>query len=133
MKKTWMPTVVGILNIGVGACGLLVALAVSLVFFVVGDVMGFGGIPFWLPFHFTTLFSLLWVGLLAGSVLAIAGGICALQRKVWGLALAGSIATLFPAWLMGVASITLVALSKNEFSTGNSRSVASTNSGVQTV
>jgi len=44
------------------------------------------------------------------------GGIYALQRKIWGLALAGSIAAFFsPSWVLGVAAIVFTALSKNEF------------------
>ena len=57
--------------------------------------------------------------IVAGSldvILAIVGGIYALQRKIWGLALAGSIAAFFtPSWVLGVAAIVFTALSKNEF------------------
>jgi hypothetical protein len=49
------------------------------------------------------------------GILAIVGGIYALQRKIWGLALAGSIAAFFPSWILGIAAIVLTALSKNEF------------------
>jgi len=48
-------------------------------------------------------------------VLAIIGGIFAIQRKMWGLALAGSIAAFLPFSLLGIASIVLVALSRDEF------------------
>ena len=48
-------------------------------------------------------------------VLALVGGIYAIQRKKWGLALAGSIAAFLPFSLLGIASVVLIALSKNEF------------------
>lgn len=49
------------------------------------------------------------------GILAIAGGIYALRRKKWGLALAGSIAALSPMLLPGIAAIVLTARSKKEF------------------
>ena len=56
------------------------------------------------------------VGLLLGIV-AIVGGIFALRRSTWGLALAGSICALFPPHtaVLGILSIIFVALSKGEF------------------
>jgi hypothetical protein len=64
------------------------------------------------------------VGIALGLI-AIAGGIFALRRKVWGLALAGAICAVYPAhpWgpekfspLLGLLAIVLVVLSKKEFS-----------------
>ena len=56
------------------------------------------------------------VGLLAImiSIVAVAGGLCALKRRAWGLALAGSICSVF-CWL-GIPAIIFIALSKQEFS-----------------
>jgi uncharacterized membrane protein HdeD (DUF308 family) len=53
--------------------------------------------------------------LLAAGILAIVGGIYALKRKKWKLALAGSIAAFFGSSPLGVAAIIFTALSKNEF------------------
>lgn len=64
------------------------------------------------------------VGVILGLI-AIAGGIFAIRRRVWGLALAGAICALFPfhpygslIWtpVFGILAIVFVALSKNEFS-----------------
>ena len=52
---------------------------------------------------------------LAVGILALLGGIYAVQRKKWGLALAGSIFAIFPSFILGLAAIILTALSKNEF------------------
>jgi len=44
------------------------------------------------------------------------GGVYALQRKKWGLALVGSIAAFFPPkWILGIAAIVLTVLAREEF------------------
>jgi hypothetical protein len=48
-------------------------------------------------------------------VFAVFGGVCALQRRRWGFALAGAIIAAVPFLPAGVAAITLVALSREEF------------------
>ena len=89
MKRTWKPTVAGIINLVVAsiAIGYLIAAAI-----------GYGS---WYSFAFLPL-----------CVPPLAGGICALRRKVWWLALVGSFFGLFP---VGLVSIILIALSKEEF------------------
>ena len=47
---------------------------------------------------------------------SIAGGIAALQRRAYGLALAGAIISALPFSLFGIAAIVLIALSRKEFS-----------------
>jgi len=49
------------------------------------------------------------------GIVAIVGGLYAMQRKIWWLALAGSIAALFPFWFLGLAPLILIALSRDEF------------------
>jgi len=51
------------------------------------------------------------------GVVSLLGGVYGVQRKLWGLALAGAITSLFLGWLfvLGVLAITFVALSKKEF------------------
>lgn len=48
------------------------------------------------------------------AILAVAGGICALRRRLWVLALTGSIFAVF-GYGLGIPAIILVSLSKNEF------------------
>lgn len=48
-------------------------------------------------------------------IVAVVGGIYALQRKNWGLSLAGSILAFLYCRLVGIPVIVLIALSKNEF------------------
>ena len=52
---------------------------------------------------------------LAVGILPLIGGIFALQRKSWGVALAGSIVALFPTFIMGVLAIIFIGITKNEF------------------
>lgn len=53
------------------------------------------------------------LGILA--ILAIVGGVYILKRKIWGLALAGSIAAIFGSFPLGIAGLVLTILSKKEF------------------
>lgn len=89
--QTWKPTVAGTLTISAGVLGLIVGIVLV---------------------EISPLFI---VGLLAiiTGVVAVAGGLCALKRRAWGLALAGSICSV-PCWL-GIPAIILIALSKQEF------------------
>ncbi len=114
MDTRWMPTVAGILSIVAGALSLAGGLIAAIILTVVVTVsnnqpqnLGFAAVAIWIvaiPF-------------LAISAVAIAGGVFALRRKLWGLALAGAICTLFTlwAWILGIAAIVLIILSKNEF------------------
>ena len=57
---------------------------------------------------------------LATGVVAIVGGIQALKRRRWGLALAGSICALLPpSTLLGVISTVFVTLARDEFNSGD--------------
>ena len=117
MQKTWMPTTAGILDIISGSFGALSA-AVLLVLGTAGSIsLAFYDmrIPRLEPAAILALFLTLAIPLIIVGILAIVGGIYALRRKNWGLALAGSIAAFFPSWLLGIAAIILTALSKDEF------------------
>jgi hypothetical protein len=87
-----------------------IILAIALIF--VGVLMRF--VPD-MPPYLVPIFTALALPFAIVGILAIVGGIYALRRKIWGLALAGSIAAFFPSWLLGIAAIVLTALSKKEF------------------
>ena len=108
VKKTWRPTVAGILNITLGGLSLFV-----LFLFAIGPMII-------MPLNagtFSLDLSLLLMVIpgLAIEALAIVGGVFAIQRRKWRWALAGSIAAFFPSWPLGIAAIVLTILSKNEF------------------
>ncbi|MHA2069447.1 MAG: hypothetical protein ACXABY_34225 [Candidatus Thorarchaeota archaeon] len=114
MEKTAMPVVAGILNIVSGVLSLL-----GFVALLIGSIaVGLSAIDiYWGPeigIAFSVLIILTVLALVVG-VLAIVGGVYALLRKHWGLALAGSICSLLATFVLGVAAVILIALSKNEF------------------
>lgn len=112
MEKTWMSVTAGILDIICGSFAILVVLCLMIAGGITGVMMPM------MPRFPELVPALLWglsIPAAIIAILAITGGICALQRKNWGLALAGSIAAFFPSWLLGIAAIVLVILGKDEF------------------
>jgi hypothetical protein len=114
MEKSNKPTVAGVFDIITGALGIIGAIAMFIGFSVVSGgwgIPGMGAIPGFVP------------GIVLGTaipsliiaVLALVGGIFAVQRKQWGWALAGSIAAILVFILLGVPAVILVAISKSEF------------------
>lgn len=114
MERTWKPTVAGILNIVCGVLalisfvGLMIAIAVTSGTL---DIPGTWNIPDFVP---VILWSVAIPYLIIG-ILALLGGVFALQRKYWGWALAGSIATTLFLFVVGIPAIVFTALSKDEF------------------
>ena len=119
MQKTSMPTIAGVLNIVSGAVGLIAVLGLIIAICVTGGfyIPGTELIPRFLP----NLLTGIAVPLALLSVLSLVGGIYAIQRRKWGLALAGSISAIFASMPLlgglpvGIASTVLISLSKNEF------------------
>jgi len=117
-KKTWMPRAAGVLAIIVGAIGVTEWVAVAVLGILawgwlgMGDLLGLGGI-------ITTVVAIM----IIIGIVAIVGGVFALKRRRWGLALAGSICAFFsfffiPVFLnvpLGIAAIVLVIMGKGEF------------------
>jgi hypothetical protein len=116
MQKTWMPMTAGILDIIAGGFGLIAGLVLLIIGAVGSNFMAYY-VPQIPPATLVVIFLCIAVPLIIVAILAIVGGIYALRRKIWGLALAGSIAAFFIpwAWLLGIAAIVFTALSKNEF------------------
>ncbi len=108
-QRTAKPVVAGIFNIAVGSCCMLGVLALIIVAAVVA--------PFAVdvPFNVSWLFALIAVPVAAIGVISLVGGVYELQRKSWGWALAGSITTTIVSNVLGIASIVLTALSRDEF------------------
>lgn len=109
MEKTWKPLTAGILDIVSGVMGIVA----SVVLIVIGSITGIiPDVPHWLAALF------LGIGIPIGlaGILAVIGGIYAVQRKNWGLALAGAIAALFCSRLLGILSIIFTAMGRKEFS-----------------
>jgi hypothetical protein len=114
---TWKPMLAGILNITVGTVDLLSTLGLAIVIAVVGTPELFPAQDIY-PMTVSALNAMLTalaVYLGIAGLIAITGGIFALQRKTWGLALAGSIAAALTGSVLGMASIVFLAISKDEF------------------
>ena len=115
MEKTNKPTVAGILAIIPGVLSFFWAVALFIGFGVTSGTFdipgGVGDIPRFVP------------GIIMGwaiesaitAILALVGGIFAVQRKKWEWALAGSIAAIFAFLPLGIAAVILTAQSKDEF------------------
>jgi hypothetical protein len=112
IKRTWMPTTAGILCVIAGAMQILSGLFISVLFGVLGSIFD----------RFTDLgthpiiCAIIGIPFVILGIVALVGGICSLQRKNWGIGLAGAICAVFPgSGLLGILSIIFVSLSKKEF------------------
>jgi hypothetical protein len=114
MEKTSKPMVAGVLNIVTGALGLIGAISMFIGFSVISGgwgIPGMGTIPWFVGG--VVLGTAIPTAILA--IVALVGGIYAVQRKTWGWALAGSIAAILEIFPLGIASTVLVAVAKGEF------------------
>ena len=104
MEKTWKPTAAGILAIIAGALQVIFGMIFAIGVGIGAGIIGMG----WL--------SAIFAPLIIFGVIAVVGGIYALRRRVWGLALAGSICALLDPWfILGILAIIFVILGKGEF------------------
>jgi uncharacterized membrane protein YozB (DUF420 family) len=108
VEKSWMTLTSGILDIisGIGMMFVCFWLVVA------GSITGIvQNVPQWLP---GVLFTLAII-LIIVAIVSVIGGVFAIKRKVWGMALAGSIAAFFCFFIFGIISIVLITLGHNEF------------------
>ena len=87
MKQTWKPIAAGILSIVSGASGVVIGLVIALVG---GSAAWYAGVPFFVP----RMMALIGAPMVVLGVVAVVGGIYAVRRELWGLALAGAICAL---------------------------------------
>jgi hypothetical protein len=103
MMRTWKPIVAGALSIIAGIIGIGGGAIVSLGGDFVGDS---GGILGFEPFGVPTIIL---------GVVAIIGGIFALRRRVWWLAVTGTIFALPCMPVLGTLAVIFVTLADQEF------------------
>ncbi len=113
VQKTWKPTTAGILSIVAGVSGLIGGIIVVAIGGMLGslpELVGVEGIG-------TALVILGAIGtpLVVLGIIAIVGGVFAIRRRIWGLALVGSILAFFCDPILGILAIIFVSLSKREF------------------
>ena len=107
MEKTWKPTTAGILSIIAGVIQVIGGIVVGVIG---GTVAGLASIP-----GIGGIFGAIAIPVIIIGIVAIVGGVYALKRRIWGLALAGSICALIGPWLLGILAIIFVAMGKREF------------------
>jgi hypothetical protein len=108
MKKTWKPLTAGILSLVAGDIAVILGVG----FIISLRVAGFlTTMPKWLE----TALSVPAVPLIALGLIAVLGGIFALLRRAWWLALAGAIAAFLVSPVLGLFAIIFVAMGKGEF------------------
>ena len=137
MERTWKPTTGGILLIISGAIGMARGGFMMALGGIVGRLTGVGAemsdlMSEWLgafvpgtvdiPLLVMRIISissyvLTIIGIvsLAFGIISLVGGIQAIRRKAWGLALAGSILAIPASAVLGILSIIFVSLGKQEF------------------
>ncbi len=122
MEATWKPIVAGILNIITGIINLFG------MFVVIGLLTAFGGgilsivriadmMPIWLSGMVHGVLIIMAILLAVLSSLPLIGGVYAIQRKAWSLALTGSVVAILSIPPLGIVATVLVSLSKSEFTT----------------
>ena len=120
VQYTWKPAVAGILNIisgalnVLGAIGLIIVITSSEIWTFLLRVIPPEDLPFIVPLLNAILIILLVLSVIQ-TICPVIGGVFAIQRRRWGLALAGSIIAIFGALPLGVASTIFVAMAKDEF------------------
>ena len=124
MVTTWKPIVAGILNIIVGVFNLIGMFLIIIVLVAIGSgILALSTVinimPMWLSGILQGVLIISAILLAVFSALPLIGGIYAVQRKNWGLALAGSIVAILSSTPLGITSTVLVALAKNEFESYN--------------
>jgi hypothetical protein len=140
MEKTWKPTTAGIMTIITGAWGIFIGVVLLLLSGLIsglstldleGMLEGWQGGAWMGPSAAdipdmaaeflgigTMIFLVIGIIILVFGIIALVGGISAIKRRRWGLALAGSILSLFlipigP--ILGILAIIFVSLGKGEF------------------
>ena len=108
MNRTASPVIAGVMNIVIGSINLLGVIGVGIAIAVLYSTAGTTPIA-------TTVLWIVFIILLVFSLPSLVGGIYALQRRNWVMALIGSIASLLTWNLIGLIPLVLVIISKNEF------------------
>ena len=118
MERTGKPIAAGILNIITGVLGIVGAIGMFIGFSFITNIWKISGVEFrFIPFpqFIENVILGLAIPSLIIAILALVGGIFAVQRKQWGLSLAGSIAAILTLFPLGIASTVLTSISKDEF------------------
>jgi hypothetical protein len=106
--------VAGILNIVSGALALLWFVILLAGILVTSGTLGIPGTEA-IPGFVSTILTVIAVPTLIIGILALVGGIFALQKNSWGLVLAGAIASVLTFFVLGIIAIVFTVQAKEEF------------------
>jgi hypothetical protein len=117
-QKTWKTRTAGILAIVAGALGVTEWVAVAVL-----EILALGWLPMGSSVGLGAIVAVAFVIAIATGIVAIVGGVFAIKRRRWGLALGGSICAIFSIiWVpvllnvpLAIAAIVLVVLGRGEF------------------
>lgn len=122
VKRTCKPTTAGIINIICGAWFLIggatvLATLTSPLVRVIAKYywhsMGYSGVP---DISFVnSVASVVGVACIILGIVSVLGGVYAIRRRLWGIALTGSISTLICSILLGIPAIVFTTVAKGEF------------------
>lgn len=118
MKLTWKPILAGIFDIVGGAIGMVGGLYVVALSSLLGTFQQLAGVDsHLLQMVDQAIRSIIAVPFVVSfiGIVAIIGGVYALQRRIWGFALAGAICSCIVFPLFGLPSIIITALAREEF------------------
>jgi hypothetical protein len=120
METTWKPVTAGIINITVGILNVLgMFVVIMLIAAIGGGLLAIGRIAELIPIWMSGVVQglMIIIALIIGilGVLPLIGGIYAVQRKNWRLALTGSIVAILSLLPAGITSTVLIVLAKDEF------------------
>jgi len=105
--SAWMPLTAGILDLVAGVPALIIGILVTAGLGAFGWLSGIAGVG--------VIMAAIGVLLIIFAIIAIVGGVFALRKRIWGLALAGSIFALFCAWIFGIPAIVFTVMGKKHF------------------
>jgi hypothetical protein len=109
LPVSWRPATAGALMIIAG----LTAVIADIIYFAAGDLGPFAGVP-WAESSANPNGALL-----AAGLIAVAGGLFAMRRRIWWMTVVGVVCsmllTIWPLLLAGLVSIFLIATSRREF------------------
>lgn len=119
--QPWKSTVAGVLTLVIGAIDLIAFLGTIIAITLFNNSSRFvdyieDQIYPMTTDWFVAMLIVMAVVFAVAAVLAILGGISALERKRWGLALAGAIVSIIgPWWPIGITGTVFTALARDEF------------------
>ena len=118
IRLTWKPVTAGILNIVSGAIGMVggfYLVILSQIFSAVREILGLDPLLIQqIEEIISQMIAVPFIVVLIG-IISIIGGVYALQRRIWGLAVAGAVSSCIVFPIFGLPSIIITALAKDEF------------------